>query len=166
QPTSTDYLQVMEPYWNLIRPFAIDSACQFMCPRPPKFSKEKSSQFYKYANEVYTIGKNLTDSQITIIRYWDDNPFVMEHKGHMMFANKKITPGGHWMGIAGIACKKAGTDIVRTAQVYALTAIALADGFISCWDEKYRSEVVRPITIINYLIDNRWEPYLQTPPFP
>jgi hypothetical protein len=23
----------------------------------------------------------------------------MKHAGHMMFGNKKITPGGHWMGI-------------------------------------------------------------------
>ena len=46
------------------------------------------------------------DEQKTIARYWDDNPFVIEHSGHLMFGNKKITPGGHWMGIAGIAAKE------------------------------------------------------------
>ena len=50
--------------------------------------------------------------------------------------------------------------------MYAVTAIALIDGFITCWDEKYRHEVVRPITVIHNLIDERWEPFLQTPPFP
>src|SRR5688500_6116951 len=40
------------------------------------------------------------------------------------------------------------------------------DGFISCWDEKYRSRLVRPETYINEYIDEDWVPLLQTPPFP
>ncbi|HEU5146762.1 MAG TPA: vanadium-dependent haloperoxidase, partial [Chryseosolibacter sp.] len=44
--------------------------------------------------------------------------------------------------------------------------IALMDGFISCWDEKYRSKLVRPETYINEHIDEDWVPLLQTPPFP
>jgi len=59
-----------------------------------------------------------------IARYWDDNPFVIEHSGHMMFGNKKITPGGHWMGICAIASKQSGADAVRAARAYALTALA------------------------------------------
>ena len=38
--------------------------------------------------------------------------------------------------------------------------------FISCWDEKYKSNVVRPETVINQNIDENWKPLLQTPPFP
>ncbi|MES2648722.1 MAG: vanadium-dependent haloperoxidase [Bacteroidota bacterium] len=166
QPTSPDYMDGVEPYWGKIKPFFLDSSSQCMPPAPPKFSTDKNSEFYKDAMEVYTIGNNLTDSQKSIIRYWDDNPFVMEHSGHMMFANKKITPGGHWMGIAGIAAKKVNADIVKTSEVYALTSIALIESFISCWEAKYNTEVIRPITFINKFIDNRWEPFLQTPPFP
>ncbi|MGZ5135710.1 MAG: vanadium-dependent haloperoxidase, partial [Flavitalea sp.] len=166
QPTSPDYLDGVEPYWSLIKPFMLDSASQCKTPGPPPFSKDTNSTFFKNTLEVYRIGRNLTDSQKTIIQYWDDNPFVMEHSGHMIFANKKITPGGHWMGIAAIASRKTKASPVKTAQVYALTAIALIDGFISCWDEKYKSEVVRPITVIHNLIDENWEPFLQTPPFP
>lgn len=166
QPTSPDYFDGVEPFWNLIKPLALDSPSQFKPQRPPAFSKGKSSLFYKNALEVYEVQKSLTDSQITIARYWDDNPFVMEHSGHLMFANKKITPGGHWMGIAGIASRKAKAGLVQTAQTYALTAIALFDGFIACWDEKYRSQYIRPVTVIQALIDDGWNPYLQTPPFP
>jgi hypothetical protein len=54
----------------------------------------------------------------------------------------------------------------KTALAHALTAIALADGFIACWDEKYRSNRVRPETIIQQVIDPTWRPLLQTPPFP
>ena len=44
--------------------------------------------------------------------------------------------------------------------------MALADGFISCWEEKYNSELIRPETLINRYIDENWTPVLQTPPFP
>jgi hypothetical protein len=47
-----------------------------------------------------------------------------------------------------------------------MCSIGLLDAFISCWDEKYRSEVVRPETVINAFIDPDWTPLLQTPPFP
>jgi hypothetical protein len=166
RPTPPDYLDGVEWCWNTIKPLVMDSAAQFMPSRPPKFSLDTSSFYYKSLREVYSINKNLTEEQMTIARYWDDNPFVIEHSGHMMFGNKKITPGGHWMGICAIASRQAGADAVRTARAYALTAIALNEGFISCWDEKYRSSYIRPVTAINENIDPAWLPFLQTPPFP
>lgn len=166
RPTPPDYLDGVEWCWNTMKPMVLDSASQFMLPRPPKYSLDKNSTFFKQLNDVYTIGLKLTDEEKLIARYWDDNPFVIEHSGHMMFGNKKITPGGHWMGITSIAAKMTRADAVKTAQSYALTAIALYDGFIACWDEKYRSAVVRPVTIINESIDKNWVPFLQTPPFP
>jgi hypothetical protein len=45
-------------------------------------------------------------------------------------------------------------------------ALSLADGFIACWDEKYRSLLIRPESYINQYIDENWAPLLQTPPFP
>lgn len=166
QPTSPDYMDGVEPFFHLIKPFALDSAGQCGIAAPPAYSRDTNSAFFQNTLEVYRIGNSLTDSQKIIIQYWDDNPFVVEHSGHMMFANKKITPGGHWMGIATIASKKDKAGVVKTAQVYALTAISLLDAFISCWDGKYKTEVVRPITVIHKLIDERWQPFLQTPPFP
>lgn len=56
--------------------------------------------------------------------------------------------------------------MMRTAETYAMVSIALADGFISCWDEKYRSKLLRPETFINEHVDEDWVPLLQTPPFP
>jgi hypothetical protein len=116
--------------------------------------------------EVYEVRKALTEEQKEILAFWDCNPYVMHVQGHTMFATKKITPGGHWIGIVGVASRKAGADALRSADAYARTAIALADGFISSWDEKYRSALVRPETVINQYLDETWEPMLQTPPFP
>jgi hypothetical protein len=124
------------------------------------------SPFYAQAKEVYETVKNGTEEQRAIAAFWDCNPYVMNVRGHAMFATKKITPGGHWMGIVGIATEKADYDLLQSADAYARTAIALADGFISSWDEKFRSNLIRPETVINAHLDESWQPLLQTPPFP
>jgi hypothetical protein len=84
----------------------------------------------------------------------------------MMYANKKPSPGGHWMNITAVACRKDSADILRSAQAYAMSGIAMYEAFISCWDEKYRSEYIRPVTAIHEHVDKKWQPFLQTPPFP
>ncbi len=165
-PTPPAYLDGIEPHWNKIRPFFLESADQFTPPPPTPYSEDKSSRFYREANEVYEVGVNLSEEQAAIAAFWDCNPYVMNTRGHVMFAQKKITPGGHWIGITAIASRKHGADIMKTAEAYALVSIVLSDAFISSWDEKYRSNLVRPETVINRLIDEDWQPLLQTPPFP
>jgi membrane-associated phospholipid phosphatase len=145
----------------------MDSASQFMPPRPPAFDiTRRNSEFFRALLEVKTIGDSLDDEQRHIADFWDDNPFKMNVTGHVMFATKKFSPPGHWMNIVGIAARKAGADFNATVAAYAETAVALFDGFISCWDEKYRSNYVRPETVINAEIEQEWRPYIQTPPFP
>jgi len=166
RPTPPDYLDGVEWCWNTMMPMAMDSAAMFKPSPPPPFDMDTTSVFYKALKEVYDISLNITQEQKDIARFWDDNPFVIEHSGHMMFGNKKITPGGHWMGICAIASKKSGADEVVTARAYAYTSLALFESFLSCWDEKYRSSYIRPVTAINESFDHLWLPYLQTPPFP
>jgi hypothetical protein len=118
------------------------------------------------AMEVYTTGKNLSPEQLHIASFWDCNPFVVATSGHMSIGFKKISPGGHWMNITGIVAKQAGLDFDKTVTINVLVAVTLMDAFISCWDEKYRSNRIRPETYINRYIDPKWQPLLQTPPFP
>ena len=166
KPTPPAYMDAIEPHWAKIRTVAIDSCAQFKPAGPTPFSTDKNSTFFKEAIEVYNVTSNLTDEQREIASFWDCNPFVMNVKGHVMFATKKISPGGHWMNITHVACKKVNADFVQSTEAYALVSVALMDGFISCWDEKYRSKLVRPETFINENIDEDWVPLLQTPPFP
>jgi hypothetical protein len=166
QPTPPAFMSAIEPHWNKLRPFFMDSAQQFVPARPVKYSKVKSSAYYKLLKEVYEVGNNRTKEQAIIASFWDCNPFAVQQIGHVEFGLKKISPGGHWIGITGIACLKSGLPLFQTAMVHALVAITLADSFIACWDEKYRSNRIRPETVIHRLIDPRWKPLLQTPPFP
>lgn len=166
EPTPPAYMAAIEPHWNKIRTFVLDSADQFV-PQPPyQFSMEKGSPFYKEMMEVYEVVRNANSEEKEIASFWDCNPYVMNVTGHVMFATKKITPGGHWMGITKIAAKAHDSDLMESSYAYAKTTIALADAFIACWDEKYRSNLIRPETIINRRIDEDWTPTLQTPPFP
>jgi len=141
-------------------------AMEFTPPLPTDYSMDQNSQFYKELMEVYNVREALSEEETEIASFWDCNPYVLNVTGHVMHASKKITPGGHWMGIAAIAAKKSNSSFAEATKAYALTSIALADGFISCWDEKYRSNLIRPETVINEHIDPDWLPLLQTPPFP
>src|SRR6202008_155415 len=66
----------------------------------------------------------------------------------------------------GIACGQAKLSFQITMLLHTIVALTLHDAFISCWDEKYRSNRIRPETAINLYVDAKWKPLLQTPPFP
>ena len=166
KPTPPDYMDGIEPHWNKIRTLVLDSANQFI-PKPPlKFDLTKGSPFQKQLQEVYEIGNKMDPEKIEIAKFWDCNPYVTHHRGHAMFATKKITPGGHWIGITAIAGRTANSTFDEAVNAYANVSISLFDSFISCWDEKWRSILVRPETLINQHYDEEWLPLLQTPPFP
>ena len=171
QPTPPAYMDAIEPHWNKIRPFLLQSADQFKPLPHPKFSLEKDSDFYKELLEVYAISNRITakgdqSEEVAIAQFWDCNPYVSVTRGHFMFATKKITPGAHWIGIVKIASKKTNANLMETVNAYTKTSLAIADAFISCWDEKYNTNLIRPETLIHQNMDPDWLPILQTPPFP
>ena len=171
QPTPPSYMDAVEPHWGKIRTMVLDSASQFKPIPAFTFSLDKNSPFFKEVQEVYNISKQMIkkgddSEEIKMAQFWDCNPYVSVTQGHMMFAKKKITPGAHWMGIAKIASIKSNADFAKTVFAYTKTSIGIFDGFISCWNEKFKSNAVRPETVINQHIDENWKPILQTPPFP
>lgn len=166
QPTAPGFISAIEPNWNTLRPFVLDSSSQFAGRPPNKYTSDTNSLFYKDLKEVYELGKNPSKEQTEIAMFWDCNPFALQQVGHLEFGIKKISPGGHWMGITGIACKKQKSSLSKTAYVHAMVSIGMADAFISCWNNKYKYNRVRPETAIKKLIDRSWSPLLQTPPFP
>lgn len=167
QPTPPMYAQAVEPHWRSIRTLVLDSASQCKPVPPPAFNvTNTSSVFYKEVKAVMEVGDSALPQHQEIAMFWDDNPFKMNVTGHVMYATKKFSPPGHWMNIVGIACKNNQANFAETIAAYAQSAIALFDAFISCWDEKYRSNYVRPETVINKYFNANWQPFIQTPPFP
>jgi hypothetical protein len=155
-PTSKVALQQapLLPNWGNNRPFAMPSggACP-VAPHAP-YSEDPASQFYADAMEVYNTSKSLTDEQEVIARFWSDDPMLSP------------TPPGHWISIALQIMQRDDLSALRSADLLARLGIALADSFIGNWVDKYRYNLLRPVTYIRRHIDPAWQPLLITPPFP
>lgn len=163
-PTPPSYLPAVEPNFNSVRPFLLDSASQFKPKEPVPYSSDKNSPFFKML--LLNCAGEPSPEQKEIAAFWDCNPFAVEEMGHLMVGIKKISPGAHWLGITGIAAMNAGKNFEETMEISTVVAMGLMDAFISCWDEKFRSNRIRPETAIRKLVDPNWRPLLQTPPFP
>ena len=166
-PTPPGFFAPVEPYFNTVRSFTLDTCSQFKPAPPVAFSKDKDSEFYTLLQQCQKKGaNNLTEEEKTIAAFWDCNPFALQDNGHLMVGMKKISPGAHWLGITGIACQQANKSFSEAMEINTMVSVSLMDGFISCWDEKFRSNRIRPETAIRKYMDTSWKPFLQTPPFP
>lgn len=166
RPTPPDYMEAIEPHWATIRPFVMDSSGQFDPGPPTPFDTLETSSFYREAREVYETVRELGPEEMAIAKFWDCNPNISHTRGHVMFFQQQISPGGHWMHIGAQVLEEQDLDQAGDAALLAELSIALADAFISCWDQKYKSGLTRPETYINTFIDPEWTPVLQTPAFP
>jgi membrane-associated phospholipid phosphatase len=144
----------LEPHWGDQRYFAARAADSCAAPPPPPFSTSRDSEFWKNANEVLQTSRTLTADQREIAYFWADNP------------GESGTPAGHWMSVLTHLSNEWQLSAERTAEAFALTAIAVADGFTASFHEKYRSNLLRPVTYIERYIDPKWQPLLITPSFP
>lgn len=142
------------PEWGNNRTFAIPTGATCPTPGNPEFSVDPASDFYKEANEVYETVKNATPDQIGIARFWSDDPML------------SMTPPGHWVSIAMQVAEKENLSLEDNVDLLARMGIAMSDAFVGCWHEKYEYDLIRPISYIKKVIDPKWEPILNTPPFP
>lgn len=155
-PTSKIVLQQapLLPDWGKNRPFAMPLGTSCTLPPPPAYSEEKGSAFYAQALEVYSTGQSLTDAQKLIARFWSDDAML------------SYTPPGHWVAILNQVAAEKGLSLTSHVEALARMGVAMADAFIGCWAAKMQYDLIRPISYIKKVIDPKWEPLLNTPPFP
>ena len=165
-PTPPDYMDAIENNWGKLRTMVMDSAAQFRPSPPTPYSADKKSAFYKEAYDVYTAVTTPNPGDSATAWYWDDNPNTSVTDGHITYFIQKNSPPGHWIHIANSVAIKEKYSAIQSAALVSKTAIALYDGFISCWEAKYVYNYIRPETFINQNIDKDWVPLIQTPPFP
>ena len=152
--TPPKFAPALEPHWGQLRPFVIESTSSCEPPPPVTYSENPNSEFYQQAMSVYEAVNNLTADQQAIAEFWADSPGTTR------------TPPGHWLNITTQMVGKFDMQLDEAAELYALVGIALGDSFISCWYEKYKSNLLRPITYIQNHIDEDWISPVTTPPFP
>jgi hypothetical protein len=155
-PTNLIQLQQapLLPGWGQNRPMVLPDGEACALPPPPAYSEEPGSQFFIEAMEVYDTSKALTDEQKLIARFWSDDPMLSP------------TPPGHWVAILFQIAARDQRPVERQVDALVRLGIAVSDGFIVNWRDKYRYDLLRPITYIRRVIDPKWEPLLNTPPFP
>jgi membrane-associated phospholipid phosphatase len=149
-----DPVRPTEPYWGHLRTFALRDADECAPPPPPAYSEQPGSDFWKMGREFLDSASALTPEKRQIALFWADNPVATG------------TPGFHWISVVNQMIPRQRLSAPRAAELYALTSIAIADAFIGTWKEKYRSNVVRPVTYVNRVFDAKWVTLFATPPFP
>jgi hypothetical protein len=150
----TDFNQTaLEPFWREHRTFCVKTADQCDINMKFSYSTDSTSEMYQQAKKVWMVDKTLSEEQRTIAQFWADDP------------GETFTPPGHWMYLIGCFVQAEKMTLDRTAELYALTANAMADACITVWNTKYRVNLLRPKTYINENFEAGWEPYVETPPF-
>ena len=90
KPTPPDYMDGIEPHWQEIRTMVLDSSNQFPPKDPLPYNLKKDSPFHKQLMQVFNITNGLTKEQVEIAKFWDCNPYVTHHKGHLRLLQKKL----------------------------------------------------------------------------
>jgi len=143
----------LEPYWKLIRPFALDNFEAVAIHYPYTFDTIPGGPVYEEAIQVNSIAANLTEDQKQTAVYWNDKL-------------RTATPTGHWFAIADQVMETMNLKLDRVSQVYAILGVTSRDAFIQCWKGKYDKNFLRPETYIRDYINKDFYAYIQTPSFP
>ena len=158
-PTPPDNGRALLPLWGSNRPFVLASSDECAPPPPPQFSRDPQSITYQEALEVYETVKNLSYEQRQVALFWADDPGLT------------ATPPGHSIAITTQVLQEKQATLADAAVAYSKVGMALADAFIGSWQVKYTYNRIRPISVIQELIDPSWnleqisDP-VNTPPFP
>lgn len=172
EPTPPKFMEPSGPFIGTVRPMSMGSAGEFDPGAPIEFSTDPNSRFYKQAQEVYQISQNMTDEQREIALFWNDTPGSTDFLGHFTPTKRQINPTSHWINITKIVCEQRNLGLMETIEAYGLVSISLFDGFLSCWNAKYKYNTIRPVSYINryFLGDSTtqasWKPLIETPSFP
>ena len=150
-PTQPGLQSPIDPGWGTLQTFFASSR-QCTLP-PPTRGALPDSPYEEAAAEVAEVAANLTDEQKAIARFWADD------------RGRTGTPAGHWMMVALAATREKNMTGPETIRMVSHVMMAMADGFIVNWREKFRWMVERPITVLQRT-DPTWSSYLMTPAFP
>ena len=145
-------------HWPGVKPFALTSASQF---RPVAPIALKSAEWAANYNEIKELGGRVSTKRSA--RQTEDARFWLAVDGSVYYP------------LIGTLAAEKQLSLVDSARLFALVAVARADGLIAVFDAKYHYEFWRPVTAIrNGDIDDNpaterdaaWQPIDATPMHP
>lgn len=128
----------LTPDWGHVTPFVLQSATQFGAPPPPAITSLAYAQAYEQVKSLGAVDSTTrTDNETNIGFFWgyDAQPGL-------------CAPVRFYNQITEAVAQKMGNSIVQNARLFALTNFAMADAGITCWNDKYRYDLWRPVTAI------------------
>ncbi len=144
----------IEPWLGTQKPFCMVTQNECAVPLGIPFDTIPGTDFYNDGLEVFNSSQTLTQEQRNIAFFWEDKIGTGQ-------------PPGHWVAITNFMVKQFSLKLDEAAKIYALVGAAVRDAFISCWEAKYRVNLLRPKTYIrDYLGQPNWSPIVVTPLFP
>ena len=160
QPTPPLFAPALLPGWGQVTPFGLKEGSQFRSPPPPALHTGKYANDY---NEVKLVGRI-------------DSPFRPQDRTDVARFYAAATPMQTWNPAARQVSAAQGKTLSENARIFALLAMAMADGSIAVFDTKYFYNRWRPVTAIwarrhrrqspKTDPDPTWLPLIATPPFP
>lgn len=145
-PTPPDYVATpVEPLAGTWRPWVLPSGDAYRPGPPPAF---RSLAWRAELAAAQRAVARRTPEQEAAVHFWAGGPGT-------------VTPGGLWIEIARDLIARNALAPLAAAHVLAMTSVAVADGFICCWDAKYAYWMARPVTA-----DPSLSGLIPTPPFP
>ena len=154
-PTPPAYANGVQPFIGKARPLFAGTENVISGPFPAPYSENTNSAYYKIVKQLYDISKNLTQEQKDIALFWVDQGNGVGY-----------TPPGHDFSLVTQAIIQEKSDLGEAAEVYAKAGIAEREASIICFRSKYEYSLIRPVTVIQKIIEPGWLPFIGTPPHP
>ena len=123
----------LTPYWQHVKPIALQSADQFRPGPPPMVGSE---QLEKEVKEVIDLQANLTDEDKALVEFMRDGP-------------QSVQQAGHWLKFAQDVSRRDKHRLDDDVKMYFLTEVTAMDAFIASWDSKMFYDYARPYALVH-----------------
>jgi PAP2 superfamily len=151
RPTPPALGAALAPHWGGVRTWA--PLTRLRLPGPPGYSPDPASPLGLEALAVRDQTLLNTPDDLACARFWADGPGT-------------ATPAGHWVALTGQLAVDQGVSLRRFVRICGDLGPVLHDAFVSCWAEKFRWNLLRPVTYLRDHVDPGFTPRLGTPAFP
>jgi hypothetical protein len=160
RPTPPAFLLDPAPWLRIVRPFLVPRADMFRSDGPNALTSAAYAEDFDEVKRVGSATSTIrTADQTDAARFWQTN-------GPGLFNGVMNTLA---------ADPHRGFSTADRARLFAMANLAMADGAIACWEDKYHWRFWRPVTAIREAAndgnpatdpDSDWTPLIATPPFP
>jgi hypothetical protein len=158
RPTPPAFAPMATPWLATVRPFALTSPQQFRANPPPSLTSQLYALDYNAAKGYGSLTNiNRTPEQTDLAYFWSGNYLLI------------------WNSVLRNIISAQKLDVGKSARLFALANMAMADAAITAWDTKLFYATWRPITAIQLgdtagnpatAGDPTWQPLIVSPPYP